>query len=177
MQKRPRRNGVYQSTTHVAFALLLVILFVFVGYFFFIPQPGESPQNSAMVAEMQTQQANWERNKPLSFRYVVRRFCFCGAEVVTPYVATEERGYKTAAFRIELESGSGQFLSSPHEPVWIADIYSELANALASADSPLIEVSYDAKLGYPTSVSIRYPMPDADMRYEVQDFEIIEHHE
>lgn len=175
MQKRPRQNAVYQSTTHVAVALLLVLLFIFVGYFFFIPQSDESKQGSAMLAELQSQQANWERNKPLSFRYVVTRDCFCDSEIVTPYVATEERGVKTAAFRIEIEAGSGEFLSSPRNPMWISDIYSELATAFTSAQSPLVEVSYDSKLGYPTNVSIRYPMPDAFYRYDIQDFEIIEH--
>lgn len=168
-------KGVYQTTTHVAVALLLLILFVSVGYFFLIPQPGNSPENSAMFTEMKARQASWEQNKPLSFRYVVRRSCFCGPEALTPYVATEERGYKTAEFRVEIESGAGEFLKSPSNPAWISDIYSELADAFASENDPLIEVSYDSQLGYPVSVDIRYPMPDAYVRYEIQDFEIIEH--
>ena len=175
MQKRTGRKSVYQSTTHVAVALLLLILFVSVGYFFLIPQAEFAQEDSAMLAEMRARQASWEQNKPVSFRYVVRRSCDCSVEVVTPYVATEERGYKTAAFRIEVESGSGEFLSSPPDPVWIADIYSELGEAFASADSPLIDVSYDGMYGYPTTVNIRYSIVDAHVRYDIQDFEIIEH--
>jgi hypothetical protein len=176
MQKRSWRKGVYQSTTLVAVALLLLILFVSVGYFFLIPQTEQSQANTAMLRRMQLNKAKWENNKPLSFRYVVRRSCYCEAEAVTPYVATEERGVKTAVFRIEVESASGEFLSSPPNPVWIADIYAELADAIASAEAPLIEVSYDGKLGYPATVNIRYPMPDAYVRYDIQDFELIEHH-
>ena len=175
MQKRPWRKGVYQSTTHVAVAFLLLILFVFVGYFFMIPQPDESQVNTALHKEMIEQHARWEHNRPLSFRYVVRRSCFCETEAVTPYVATEERGYRTAKFNLEVESSPGEFLNSPPNPVWIDNIYSKLADAFASELKPLIEASYDERLGYPVSVKINYPAPDAYVRYEIQDFEIIEH--
>ncbi len=168
-------KGVYQSTTYVAVALLLLILFVSVGFFFLIPQPEPSLENSAMLTEMTRQQETWKSNKPLSFRYVVRRSCFCGPEASTPYIATEERGHKTAEYRVEIEFGAGEFLKSPHNPVWISDIYSELTDALASDDDPMIEASYDSQLGYPVSVNIRYPMPDAYVRYDIQDFEILEH--
>ena len=175
MHKRSWRKGVYQSTTHVAVALLLLILFVSVGYFFLIPQPGESQVNTALLKEMTERRAHWESNKRLSFRYVVRRSCFCETEVLTPYIATEERGYRAAKFNVEVESSSGGFLSSPSNPVWIDSIFSELADAFASKSLPLVEVSYDKQLGYPSSVNIRYPMPDAYFRYDIQDFEIIEH--
>ena len=161
----------------MAVALLLLILFVSVGFFFLIPQPEPSLENGAMLAEMTRQQETWESNKPLSFRYVVRRGCFCEAEAVTPYIATEERGYKTAKFRVEIESGSGEFLTSPPNPVWIDNIFSELADAIASEYEPLIDASYDGQLGYPKTVNIRYPTPDVFVRYDIQDFEIIEHRE
>jgi len=170
-------KGVYQSTTHVAVALLLLILFVSVGYFFLVPQPEPPLEKDAMLAEMTRQQEIWESDKPLSFRYVVRRTCFCGPEIVTPYIATEDHGHQTAEFRVEIESRPSEFLKSPPNPMWISDIYSELADAFASASDPLIEVSYDNQLGYPVSANIRYPMPDAYFRYDIQDFEIIEHRE
>jgi hypothetical protein len=175
MQKRPWRKNVYQSTTYVAVALFLLILFVSVGYFFLIPQPDESQENTALHEEMNERQAHWELNRPLSFRYILRRSCFCQIGATTPYVATEERGYRTAKFNVEVESSPGEFLNSPPNPVWIDNIYSELADAFASELKPLIEASYDERLGYPVSVKINYPAPDAYVRYEIQDFEIIEH--
>ena len=173
--KRSWRQGVYQSTTLVAVALLLMILFVSVGYFFLIPQPGSSQQNTELLAQMTLQREHWEDMRPSSFRYVVRRSCFCDSETVTPYVAKEERGYKTVEYRVELESGPGKFLKSPRDPLWIDNIFVELADALASEHEPLVDVTYDETLGYPETVNIVYPQPDAYILYSIHDFEIIEH--
>lgn len=124
---------------------------------------------------MTLQREQWEDNRPLSFRYVVRRSCFCDTEIVTPYVAKEEHGYKTAEYRVELESSSGEFLKSPRQPLWIDNIFAELADALTSGHEPLVEVTYDEKLGYPETVNIAYPQPDAYFLYSIEDFEILEH--
>jgi hypothetical protein len=94
---------------------------------------------------------------------------------VTPYIATEEQGRKTAEFLVSVESDTGEFLSEPPEPVWISDIFDELAKAIEADAQPVVEVIYDSRYGYPASVSIRYPQPDAGMRYEIRDFEVLEH--
>jgi hypothetical protein len=83
------RQGVYQSTTLIAGVFLLLILFISVGYFFLIPPPDEPPQVSTLVSELQENQRAWEDSRPLSYRYVVERSCYCSREYVTPYIATE----------------------------------------------------------------------------------------
>jgi len=169
------RQGVYQSTTLIAAVFLLLILFVFVGYFFLIPPPDEAPQQSAIIRELQENRLAWENSRPLSYRYVVERSCYCSQEYVTPYIATEEQGRKTAEFLVGVESGTGEFLSEPPEPLWISDIFDELAKAIEADAQPVVEVTYDSRYGYPASVIIRYPQPDAGMRYEIRDFEVLEH--
>lgn len=169
------RQGVYQSTTLIAAVFLLLILFVSVGYFFLIPPPDEAPQQSAIIRELQENRLAWENSRPLSYRYVVERSCYCSQEYVTPYIATEEQGRKTAEFLVSVESGTGEFLSEPSEPLWISDIFDELAKAIEADAQPVVEVTYDSRYGYPASVNIRYPQPDAGMRYEIRDFEVLEH--
>ena len=169
------RHGEYQSTTLIAVVLLLLILFVSAGYFFLIPQPGEPPQQTAMSGKLQESQLTWENNRPLSYRYVVQRSCYCSLEYLTPYIVTEERGRKTAAFLVSVESDSGEFLNSPPEPAWISDIFGELTNAIESEAGPVVDVIYDRRYGYPASATIQYPQPDAGMRYEIRDFEVLEH--
>jgi len=169
------RQAVYQPTTLIAGVLLLLILFVSVGYFFLIPPPDEQPQQSTIINELQESRLAWENSRPLSYRYVVERSCYCSQEYVTPYIATAEQGRKTAEFLISVESATGEFLSQPPEPVWISDIFGELTKAIESESRPVVEVVYDSRYGYPASVNIQYPQPDAGMRYEIRDFEVLEH--
>jgi len=169
------RRGTYQPTTFLAVVLLLLILFVSAAYFVFIPQPDSAQRSGAMLAELRTNQDTWENSRPVSYRYVVHRSCHCGPVDITPYIATEERGLKSAEFRTEVESGSGDFLSAPPQPVWVSDIFNTLIEAMESDAGPVIEVSYDERYGYPVLADIQYPQPDAYMRYEIRDFEILEH--
>jgi hypothetical protein len=169
------RQGVYESTTLIAVVLLLLILFVSVGYFFLIPQPGEPPHQSTLIRALQQNQSVWENSRPLSYRYVVQRSCYCSKEYVTPYIVTEESGRKTAEFLVSVETGTGEFLSEPPEPVWISDIFGELTKAIESEVQPVVEVIYDGRYGYPASVDIQYPQPDTNMRYDIRDFEVLEY--
>ena len=169
------RIGTYQTTTLLAVVVLLLILFVSATYLVFIPQPDESQQVSAMLAELRSNQNSWEKNRPPSYRYVVHRSCHCGPLVATPFVATEARGLKSAEYRTEVESESGRFLGAPPNPVWVSDIFDALIEAMESDASPVIEVTYDERYGYPVSAGIRYPQPDAYMHYEIRDFEVLEH--
>jgi hypothetical protein len=169
------RQSVYLPTTLIAGVLLLLILFVSGGYFFLIPPPDEQPQQSTIINELQESRLTWENSRPLSYRYVVERSCYCSQEYLTPYIATEEHGRKTAEFLVSVESGTGEFLSEPPQPAWISDIFGELAKAIESEARPVVEVVYDSHYGYPASVNIQYPQPDAGMRYEIRDFEVLEH--
>ena len=169
------RRGVYQSTTHIAVVLLLLILFVTAGYFVLIPAPDSSSRSDAMLAGLERNRENWENNRPLSFRYVVRRSCFCESVVEAGYVAMERRGQKTAAFQVPVESGSGEFLDAPPNPVWIDDIFRELLAAMDVNPRPVIDIRYDARYSFPASVNIQYTQRDIYVGYDLQDFEVLEH--
>lgn len=169
------RGNNFQATTLIAVAMLLLILFVSAGYMLLIPTADEQNYDSGAAAELQRNRELWERSRPASFRYIVDRSCFCGAEVTTPYRATEERGLKRAAFRTEIESSAGDFLAEPEQPLWIDDIFDQIAEAIASNMETTVDVRYDARYGYPLVADIRYPMPDAYFTYEIQDFEVLEY--
>lgn len=171
------RGTHFQSTTLIAVAMLLLILFVSAGYMMLIPAEQEQRADAGTAAELQRNRTLWEQNKPRSFRYTVDRSCFCSAEITTPFVATEERGLRQAAFRTEVESSIGEFLDAPEQPIWIDDIFAEIDEAVASDLDPAIEVRYDPDLGFPLVTDIRYPMPDAYFKYEVEDFEVLEYRE
>jgi hypothetical protein len=171
------RSGSFQSTTLIAVAMLLLILFVSAGYVMLIPAADESSANHQLSADLQRNRERWESMRPASFRYVVDRSCFCAAEVAAPYVATEERGFKQVSFRAEVESSTGEFLAAPSHPAWIDTIFDELAAAIAAEHKPAIEVRYDSHYGYPVTVTIRQPTPDAYITYDIQDFEVLEYRE
>ena len=171
------RGTYFQSTTLIAVAMLLLILFVSAGYMMLIPTDQDRGAGTSAAADLQRNRELWEQNKPRSFRYTVDRSCFCSAEITTPYVATEERGLRRAAFRTEVESSIGEFLDAPEQPIWIDDIFAEIGEAVASDLDPAIDVRYDPDYGYPLVADIRYPMPDAYFKYEVEDFEVLEYRE
>ena len=168
------RSGVYQSTTYLAVALLLLIVFVSAAYLVLIPVPESSSDLTAMLSEIERNRESWEDKRPLSYRYVVRRSCSCEEIVKAAYVATERRGQKTAAFRVAVESGSGEFLNTPPGPVWIADIFDELTAAAKVDPSPVLDVRYDTRYGFPAAVSIQYAQRDIYVSYDIQDFEVLE---
>ena len=116
MTRRKPLAGIYQLTTFLALVLLLLILFISAAYFFVIPTPEETPGNGDALAEVTANRGTWAAQRPASFRYVVDRDCYCDPAFVEPYIATEERGSKSAAFVIEIESASGDFISSPPDP-------------------------------------------------------------
>jgi hypothetical protein len=168
------QRGVYHSTTLIAVALLLLFLFVSVGYFFMIPMQENVAEPSASIEELEQNRITWTRERPLSFRYVVQRTCYCSREFITPYVVTDRQGQRSATFLTSVESGSGDFLDGPSDPIWISDIFDLTATAIDSNDGAIVEVRYDRRFGYPEMVNIDSRQPDGDMHYEVRDFEVIE---
>ncbi len=175
MSKRKSLVGIYQITTFLAVVLLLLILFVSAAYFFVIPSPDESGTQEDSLAVLAEQRSVWRSGRPASFRYVVDRDCYCSPEYVEPYIAIEERGSRTAIFNVEVESGSGEFLASPPEPVWIEDVFDLIEQSLR--DGKIVEVRYDKELGFPVSLVVRPEPtpPDSVYRVEVRDFEITEY--
>ena len=175
MTKRKPLAGIYQITTFLALLLLLLILFISAAYFFMIPAPRQDPGNDDLLAKLATNRATWEAAQPTSFRYVVDRDCYCDPAYVTPYVAIEERGQRSAEFVIEIESSTGEFISTPPEPVWISNLFDLIERSVRAGDH--VEVSYDEAFGFPVSILVHPdpPPPDSVYRAEVRDFEITEY--
>lgn len=175
MTRRKPLAGIYQLTTFLALVLLLLILFISAAYFFMIPAPENVPGHGDALAEVTAKRSTWAAERPASFRYVVDRNCYCDAAYVEPYVATEESGNRSAEFIIEIESASGQFISSPPDPVWIENLFDLIERSVL--DEMIVEVEYDKDLGYPVSILVHPdpPPPDSMYRVEVRDFEIIEY--
>ena len=169
---KTRQNSTYQTTTLLAVVLLLLILFISAAYIFLLPPPDPLADQQQVLAEFQENQDKWNDRRPISFRYVVDRTCFCTPAALEPYVATEQRGLKTAAFPVPFASATG-FLDSPPYPLWIDDIFELIEQSALDGDRVLVE--YDPKYGIPKVVDIRRDAADANDHYEIRDFEILEY--
>lgn len=163
------------TTTLIAVAMLLLILFVSAGYILTISATDEAPVASAARTSWEENRARWDASAPQSFRYVVERMCFCRAEYTTPYVATEEHGQRRAEFRVEIERSDGTFTATPDQPMWIADIFEQIGTAIESTDYEKVEVSYDPRYGYPLAVELQSRYADGHTQFFVRDFEVLEH--
>jgi hypothetical protein len=175
MTRRKPLAGIYQLTTFLALVLLLLILFISAAYFFFIPAPGTAPDDADPLAMLAQQRATWNAERPAAFRYVVDRDCYCENTYVEPYVAIEEHGMKSAAFSIEIESPTGDFISEPPGPVWIDDLFELIEQSVR--DDKSVDVAYHKDFGFPVAVVVqpRPAPPDSVFRVEVRDFEILEY--
>ena len=173
MTNRRPLAGIYQITTFLAVVLLLLILFVSAAYFFVVPTPEKAREQEDTLGVLAENRATWESSQPASFRYVVDRDCNCEPAYVEPYVAMEHGGTRAAIFNIEVESASGEFLSSPPEPIWIGDIFDLVERSLR--DDKVVEVEYDKDLGFPVSLIVHADPapPDSVYRVEVRDFETL----
>jgi hypothetical protein len=159
MTRRKPLAGIYQLTTFLALVLLLLILFISAAYFFLIPAPEKPSGQGDLLAELATNRSTWESERPASYRYVVDRDCYCGPAYVEAYVATEQRGSRSAAFTIEIETATGEFISAPPGPVWIDDLFDLIEQSIR--DEKAVDVEYHEDLGFPVSI--------------VRDFEVLEY--
>lgn len=166
MSRHYRPDGRYQLTSHVAAILLMLIVFVSVGYYFFLAKPDEEAMRADLLAAYEAAAARWASERPARFRYALDRACNCPAEDDRSYIATEIDGLRTAAFPIPVESVSGELIPAPPRPLWIDDIFGIIVRALRSG--AVIDVRYHPALGYPEFVEI-----GPDEQYEIRDFERI----
>ena len=131
MTRRKPLAGIYQITTFLALVLLLLILFISAAYFFMIPAPDEPSGQGDLLAELETRRSTWTMKRPAAYRYVVDRDCNCERAYTEPYVATHDGDNRSAAFTVEIESVSGEFIATPPGAVWIDDL-------LTSSSSPSV---------------------------------------
>ena len=175
MTRRKPLAGIYHLTTFLALVLLLLILFISVAYFFFIPAPHASSDREELLAILAEKRATWEAERPAAFRYVVDRDCYCERTYVEPYVAIEEHGMKSAAFTIEIESTTGEFVSAPPGPVWIDDLFDLIERSVG--DEKSVDVEYDREFGFPASILVHPETapPGSPYRIDIRDFEVLEY--
>jgi hypothetical protein len=146
MKHRGKRNTGLQSTSLITGVLLLLIVFVSVGYFFFLHQPGLTPVQEAALAELRERRAEWEAERPPAFRYEVERQCDCPLDYIEPFTVVE-------------------YLDEPDNHAWIDEFFTVLEAAMLAGES--VSVSYDARFGYPNDFTV------ADEDTFVRDFEVL----
>jgi hypothetical protein len=129
MKHRSGRKTGFQPTSLIAGVLLLLILFVSVGSFFFLYQPGLSPNQEAALAELRARRAEWQDERPPAFRYEVER----SAENSPPFTVVED-------------------LNDPDTRAWIDDFFASLEETMLAGEP--VSVSYDARFGYPSNFTI-----------------------
>lgn len=146
MKHRSERKSDYQPTSLIAGALLLLILFICVAYFFFLYQPGLSPAQEAALSELHERRTEWEDERPLAFRYEVERRCECPLEYTEPFTVVE-------------------YLDESDNRAWIDGFFASIEASMLAGD--LVSVSYDARFGYPNDFTI------ANEDTFVRDFEVL----
>jgi len=167
MARKYRPATSYQLTSHVAVILVVLVVFLSVGYFFFIGKPDEQARHIDQVDALVSSRGLWQKQQPAAYRYVVDRICNCPAEDGHAYTVTVQNGRRSARFPIPVESSTGILLNAPPRPLSIDDIFAVVETALNGGGG--IEVRYDGSWGYPKAVII-----GPTEQYEVRDFEVLE---
>jgi len=161
-----------QVTTPIAVLILLLILFVSAGYFFFMTDADLPPDNSEALAELEASRALWASRRPPAFRYVVDRDCDCSDETRRPYLATVGDATREARFPVPVDGEDGRLLTAPMQPVWIDDLFDLILSA--DAEGKAIAARFDTTWGFPSRVEIADGADDASPDvYEVRDFEVV----
>ena len=171
-RSRKPKYGLY-ITTPIAAVILLLIVFVSLGYFFLETIPGLPPDNSQVLREMENSRAIWQARRPGSFRYVVDRDCDCASESKRPYVVSETGGQQQAVFPVPVESDDGRQLHAPNDPIWIDDTFALISSA--DIQNQAVSARFHPELGFPVEIIIRQKPYTADTiaTYEIRDFEIL----
>lgn len=169
---RPKQKSIYQTTTLLAVVLLLLILFVSAAYILLLPAPDPLADQKQVLAEFQEHREEWSDRRPVSYRYVVDLTCYCTPAALEPFVATEQRGTRTAAFPVPFASEEGS-LDSPPYPLWIDDLFELIEQSVLDGHEVLVE--YDPRFSFPRVVDIKRDTADANDHYEIRDFEILEY--
>ena len=154
MKHRDWRKARYQPTSLVAIVLLMLIIFVSVGYFFSIPEPGQSAHEQMLLMELHANKQAWEEKRPPAYRFVVQRSCDCPLEERQPFAVSEDLD--------SMSPGKG----------WLDDLFVTIEAALGN--SAQVAVSYDPRFNYPSSIRISYPdAPGEWLQTTVRDFEVL----
>lgn len=148
MKHRSGRNPGFQPTVLIAGALLLLFVFVSVGFFFFLTEQGLSTAQNEMLQQLKTRREEWLEKRPAAFRYEIERDCECPLDYIEPFTVVEYR-------------------DDPGNEAWIDDFFAQLEQAIA--DGRDIGIRYDPRFSYPNDFHI------ADEQVFIRDFEVLEY--
>lgn len=129
MKHRSGRKTGFQPTFLIAGVLLLLILFVSAGYFFFLHQAGLSQDQESALTELHERRAEWEDERPPAFHYEVER----PADDTSPFTVVED-------------------LDQPDNRALIDEFFVRIEKAMLAGEP--VSVSYDARFGYPNDFTI-----------------------
>ena len=138
MHHRPWKTSKFQSSALIALAVLLMIIFTLVGYFFTLPDLERSQRAEQLAADIDTNWQRWKNTKPPAYRYVVERECYCPNEDTSPYEVT-------VVGNALVEAGASNALR-------IDDLFLIASQAAIGANKS--EVIFDARFGFPTRITI-----------------------
>ena len=174
MTDKPWHGGLLESTAHLAVVVLLLALFLTIGYFFFVADYEVAPDRQGPLRKVDESRAAWEATKPAEFAYVIRRSCFCPSRITQPFQVTESSGILRATVSGGPPSDSASDLLALPDTLSIDSLFDLLANAVREADR--IEVAYDETFGYPAEIHIDWSIQSVDDedRYRIEQFTIIE---
>lgn len=148
MKHTNRRKLNFQTSTILAAVVLLVILFVSVGYMFFLHQPGLTPDQEAALVELQARRASWQAKRPPAFRYEVERSCECPLDYVEPFDVVEYR-------------------DDPDNRPWIDEYFDRIETAMLDGDEVIVR--YNPRFDFPNDFTI------SDEDTFIRDFEVLEY--
>lgn len=129
MKHRSERKTGYQPTSLIAGVVLLLILFVCIGYFFFLNQPGLSQNQALALTELGERRAEWQDERPPAFRYEIGS----SDNDIEPFAVVED-------------------LDVPDNRGRIDEFFTLIEESMLAGEP--VAVSYDARFGYPSDFTI-----------------------
>ena len=171
MRASPKKKPVFQVTTLLAGVMLLMILFITVGYFFTLPVTVSGPV--AKMSESELQWARWQELRPTRYEYIVERGCFCTPAYREPYVVRVDRNLRTFSYSRKLEDLNPNLPAKPPNPLSIKDIFVLLVRA--ETDAATLSVLYNSEFSYPETIRIDWnqSQTDEEQYFVIRDFRTV----
>lgn len=130
---------------------------------------GDAPLLSKSQSDLTRSQAQWKSANIRSYRYTLRRSCFCSPDTLAAVVIEVRNG---AAFSVKTSSGASADAASVADMDTIDEIFAKLQSVL-NTPKGAVNASYNALYGYPATANID-PIPDAaddELGLEISDFQ------
>ena len=167
MSRRRARPAGFQITTHVAVAILLLILFVSSAYVWVESGSSKAETRQELLAELIAQREEWNDKRPPYYEYVMDRDCDCPVEERTAY-KVRMQFLPVSWFPVDVETESGVMLTHPESPVWLPELFSLATEAVEAGRS--VNLRYSRRWGFIRSLSI-VGDDGSETSYVIRDFE------